>query len=416
MKAIRARGHAALVAALFLSTVPVLQFPLSALGVSAGGMALTKSGNNLVLSFPTTTTNYYGIQTRADFSQPWLNLQAGIAGDGTVKSVTINNPEAQGFFQVSLQPKPAGLTVPQGTAFAYLGHSCGGIQEQVYVTGFDPATGFPVGNAYLSTRCGGSGRGGGYHTTTYSAWISVTWDFAGNVVSSGILTNGASAIPGFIATDAYGDIIYNSGVSAFLVVPVPGAPLGVTAVQSGDAFQVDWTAQGVHPAAVISSTLTATPVNSSNAVLTATVTGSATSGVIPSLQPQTTYQVTVVTTSVGGSSPPSAPVTVTTKSASVAPSAPTGVAAHWSVADPSGSTDTLVATWQAAVPGDSPVDQYRITITGSDGGGTFTQTVSGATLTASFTVDFVPNWSVTVQAHNAVGWGPASTPVSLGGL
>jgi hypothetical protein len=77
--------------------------------------------------------------------------------------------------------------------------------------------------------------------------------------------------------------------------------------------------------------------------------------------------------------------------------------------------DMLVVTWAAAVPGDSPIDQYRITINGSDGGGTFTRTVSGATLTASFSVSDNPDWAITVQAHNAAGWGPSSTRIVLGG-
>jgi hypothetical protein len=163
--------------------------------------------------------------------------------------------------------------------------------------------------------------------------------------------------------------------------------------------------------------LTATPVNNSAASnLTTSVTGSATSGVIPTLEPDTTYQVTVVNATIAGSSPPSAPVSVTTAVASILPAAPAGVAASWQVLDPSGTTDTIVATWHAAVPGNSPVDEYEITITGSDGAGTFTQAVSGTTLTAYFSVDFTPNWSVTVRAHNAVGWGPSSSPVTLGGL
>ena len=115
-------------------------------------------------------------------------------------------------------------------------------------------------------------------------------------------------------------------------------------------------------------------------------------------------------------SPASAPVTLTTKTATVAPSAPTNVVASWSNPDPSGTTDTLIASWAAANPGDSPIDQYLITITGSDGGGTFTQPVNGSTLTAYFSGDFTPNWTVTVQAHNAVGWGLVSKPVTLGGL
>ncbi|HWF73753.1 MAG TPA: hypothetical protein VG186_10445 [Solirubrobacteraceae bacterium] len=36
-----------------------------------------------------------------------------------------------------------------------------------------------LGNVYMKTSCGGSGRGGGYHTTTYSASASVNWNHAG---------------------------------------------------------------------------------------------------------------------------------------------------------------------------------------------------------------------------------------------
>jgi predicted secreted protein len=81
-----------------------------------------------------------------------------------------------------------------------------------------------------------------------------------------------------------------------------------------------------------------------------------------------------------------------------------------------GATDTLVATWPAAAPGNSPIDQYLVTISGSDGAGTFTNTVSGTTLSTYFIVDYIPNWSVTVQAHNAFGWGPVSSAFNLGGL
>jgi hypothetical protein len=79
-------------------------------------------------------------------------------------------------------------------------------------------------------------------------------------------------------------------------------------------------------------------------------------------------------------------------------------------------SNTLIATWQAADPGNSPIDQYQVTITSSDIAGTLTNSVSGTILSASFNVDSTYNWSVTVQAHNAFGWGPASTPVTLGGL
>ena len=68
---------------------------------------------------------------------------------------------------------PIRLYLSQGAAFSILGHSCGGIQEKVYATGF-AANGYPMGDVSMSTSCGGSGRGGGYHSTTYSGWASTT--------------------------------------------------------------------------------------------------------------------------------------------------------------------------------------------------------------------------------------------------
>jgi hypothetical protein len=331
-----------------------------------------------------------------------------------VKTFTLTNAlvAGDGFYRLLVQ-SPTRLVLSQGAAFAILGHSCGGIRERVYVTGFDPATGNPIGEVYLSTSCS---TGHGSPPANYSAWAGVTWDLAGNELSSGLLTNGVAINTNLVASDGSGDTIFNAAASAYLVVPIPALPTGVTAFQSGDQFQVAWTPNRVNPAAVTSSLLTATPVNSTAPVLTTTVTGAATSGVIPTLQPQTTYQVTVVNTTIAGYSPVSIPVTVTTEPASIPPSAPAGVAAYWAVIDPTGTNDTLVASWQAAVPGDSPIDQYQIMIAGSDSGGTFTQTVSGTTLTVYFGVDYIPNWSVKVQAHNAVGWGPWSSSVTLGGL
>jgi cysteine-rich repeat protein len=102
------------------------------------------------------------------------------------------------------------LLVPQGTAFAAIGHSCGGIQEQAFATGFDATSGFPIGDVYVQTRCGGSGRGGGYHTTTYSAWIAATWDFTGTLVDSAVLASAPTDVdPTFSAFDAAGNEVYN---------------------------------------------------------------------------------------------------------------------------------------------------------------------------------------------------------------
>lgn len=401
----------------FLTTILFASSFASATITPPASMNLNVSGQDIVLSFSTTSTNYYGLQARTDFSQPWTNIQAGIPGNGAVETATVAGAvySGHGFFRLVLQPQPMNLILPQADAFAILGYSCGGIQEQVYATGFDATNGYPVGVVYLKTSCGGSGRGGGYQTTTYTAWATATWDFAGNLISYDAVSNASGNSP-FITTDAYGDILYNNSGPAYLVVPFAAAPTGVNAVQSGDQFLVSWTPNGINPLAVTSSTLTATPVDSSASVLTATVTGSATNGTIPSLQPQTTYQITVMNNALSGFSPASDPVILTTPAASILPSAPTNVGAHWLSLDPLGTTDTLIANWNAAVPGDAPVDQYLVTITPDDGSGAITQTVSGSTLTANFSVDFTPNWKVTVKAHNVVGWGPASAPVTLGGL
>jgi hypothetical protein len=314
----------------------------------------------------------------------------------------------------SAQAAPTQLVLSQSAAFSILGHSCGGIQEQVYATGYDTVTGAPVGAVYMSTRCGGSGRGGGYHTTTYSAWASVSWSFAGATVSYAKLGSAPTVNPTLLAYDAHGDEIYNQNNQAFVVVLVPVAPTNVTVTPSGGQFQVSWTADPTAPSALItSSTVTATPVGSSAPVVTATVTGNATTVLIGPLAPLTTYQITVASIDAAGSSPASVAVPVTTAASSLPPGAPTAVTAHWTA--PGSPTDTLVATWQAGPAGDSPTDAYLITITGSDGGGTYTQTVSGSTLTATFSVSDTPDWKIQVQAHDTAGWGPWSTSYTLGG-
>ena len=123
-------------------------------------------------------------------------------------------------------PAPVALNLSQGQAFAVLGRSCGGIQETVTTNGFDPVAGYPTGVVQMKTSCGGSGRGGGYHTTTYRATADVTWDFTATVVSTSVPATGTVTDPSFSAVDASGNEVYNSGTSAYLLlapsyVPVP---------------------------------------------------------------------------------------------------------------------------------------------------------------------------------------------------
>jgi hypothetical protein len=73
---------------------------------------------------------------------------------------------------LQLQPIP--------DAFARLGHSCSGISSRFSATAsMSSATSQDM---FALTRCGSSGRGAGYHTTTYSTWVAVTWSLSGVVI------------------------------------------------------------------------------------------------------------------------------------------------------------------------------------------------------------------------------------------
>jgi hypothetical protein len=139
------------------------------------------------------------------------------------------------------------LALPQGSAFAILGHWCGGIQEKPYATGFASGTGYPTGAVYLSTRCGGSGRGGGGGSTLYSAWATVTWDFTTAVVSYARTASTPTVNPVLAVYDSHGNELYNQAVAgvvggsqvythAYLVLApgfVPAPRLTSTSASSG---------------------------------------------------------------------------------------------------------------------------------------------------------------------------------------
>ena len=110
-------------------------------------------------------------------------------------------------------PAPIELLVPQQTAFTALHYNCGGIKESVYANGLDtsldPSAGYPTGDALLSTTCNGSGKGG--HSTTYTAWVSATWDPSGALVTSSVLTSAPTFDPSFSATDTPSqNVLYNT--------------------------------------------------------------------------------------------------------------------------------------------------------------------------------------------------------------
>jgi len=209
---------------------------------------------------------------------------------------------------------PIRLYLSGGAAFAILGHSCGGIQQQVYATGF-AANGYPMGNVSLSTSCGGSGRGGGYKSTRYTGTASVVWTWFGETRSYGPLQGALQAAP---AVDSHGDRVYNVATAAYLETGTPpleppapptnvSASVGLYEVGTSEFLRmaVGWTVAPETAGLLKSSTITAEPVGSNAPVLTTTVTSYFSSGFLQPVQPNTTYRVTVTNTDSEGTSQPS---------------------------------------------------------------------------------------------------------------
>jgi len=237
-----------------------------------------------------------------------------------ILSISISALVCLGLASAASASSPIRLYMSEGAAFAVLGHSCGGIQEQVYATGF-ATNGYPTGNVHLQTSCGGSGRGGGYKSTTYTATATVVWTWFGETRSYGPLTG---ALEGQSAEDSHGDRVYNVGTAAYLETGTPplqppAAPTGVSAsvilAESGSseflAMPVYWTVAPETAGLLKSSTATATPVNSNAPVLTSTVIPYFSSASLAPVQPNTTYRVTVTNTDAEGTSEPSTPIEIT---------------------------------------------------------------------------------------------------------
>ena len=81
----------ALALVLLLGGALAASLPAAALTIPPGGLAATKSSNDLVLSFAAASPDLYTVQTCSGLLQPWTTLQSGIRGDGTVKTITITN-------------------------------------------------------------------------------------------------------------------------------------------------------------------------------------------------------------------------------------------------------------------------------------------------------------------------------------
>ena len=167
--------------------------------------------------------------------------------------------------------------------------------------------GLPTGDVYMQTRCGGSGRGGGYKTTTYSAWahrgvglvrqhpqLRANWkERPKRTRASRKRTPTVTAS----TTKARGPIWKRANrrwwhrnrptevnASAFAVEVAEEQP-------PEWELQVSWTPAPATAALITSSTVTATPVGSSAPVLSTTVSGSG--ATLAPLAYHTTYSITV---------------------------------------------------------------------------------------------------------------------------
>jgi hypothetical protein len=112
---------------------------------------------------------------------------------------------AAAFASMGVAALAAPLPLPPGYP-ALLGASCGGVHLSSFVTGFD-SNGNVSGEVYAWTKCGGSGKGGGYKATTYQSWHSITW-----TLSKTYTVNNYDSIapdPLFTETDQYGNFISN---------------------------------------------------------------------------------------------------------------------------------------------------------------------------------------------------------------
>jgi hypothetical protein len=121
---------------------------------------------------------------------------------------------AVGSVSVNADPLPLPAGYP-----TLLGVSCGGVHVEAAVSGFND-DGTIAGEIRAWTRCGGSGRGGGYKTRLYQSYHSITWDLSGAYVLSAY--DGGALDPTIVAVDALGNVAYTlSWVPQLTINQVP---------------------------------------------------------------------------------------------------------------------------------------------------------------------------------------------------
>ena len=215
------------------------------------------------------------------------------------------------------------LEMNQNAAFSALGHWCGGIKEKVYETGF-ASNGYPQGNIFMETTCGGSGRGGGGHTT-YTGTASVVWTWLGETWKWGPMSGTLEAKP---AEDSFGDKLYSvtpcatgyhvgtcSYLEAVTSTPPyqPPAPPGnfhasAYSQESGETeylgIEATWSQDPERLALLTKQTLRFEPLEGKGSVLEEEVRPYFSEGRMWPVEPNELYKVSVTESDNEGTSPP----------------------------------------------------------------------------------------------------------------
>ena len=190
---------------------------------------------------------------------------------------------------------------------------------------------------------GHSGRGGGYTivgdscSESVAAGLlpghSITVTLAMTELSVEDLTL-AFTVSTYPAAAQLNDVSHTATVPVLDVrPPAAAAATHVKATQSNDQLNVTWKPAFATAAYISASQIIATPVSGSVApVLTGSVSGAATRGVVQGLLASTTYSITVTNNDGGGAGASSRPLLFKTHRATIPPAAP-AITYAWGYAD-----------------------------------------------------------------------------------
>ena len=104
------------------------------------------------------------------------------------------------------------LTLTSPSPYAVIGVQCGTGTTATTAIGFTADGDYITGLTSVSTRCGGSGRGGGYHTTTYSGCGITRWDLAGRLIDITSVACSAPDPTAVFTSDGYTESTASSSV------------------------------------------------------------------------------------------------------------------------------------------------------------------------------------------------------------